>query len=178
MKEKPMAYESYLRKLNRSLQPGERLIYMEYDRFRLSLMQHPRRVKAYPASAGARGLGERGGSQATPRGLHRIAAKIGARAPTGTVFESRRPTGEILGQYDTPRKNLILSRIIRLEGLENGFNRGGDVDSYRRFIYIHGTNRENAVGTNHFSHGCIVMKNNDIIDLFDRVEEGDYVLIA
>jgi len=146
---------------------------------RLDLLEDDRVVKSYPISTSARGPGEQDGSEQTPRGLHAIVAKIGAGAPPYAVFESRRATGEVytpeLGRAH-PERDWILSRILWLGGLEEGRNRGGRVDSERRYIYIHGTPEEERIGRP-WSHGCIRMLNDDVIELFGRVGEGTEVEI-
>lgn len=134
-------------------------------------------------STAANGVGEREGSGCTPRGRHRIREKIGSDAQAGTVFVGRKATGEIYSQDLAklqPDRDWILSRILWLDGLEDGRNRGcddsGSVDSYRRYIYIHGTNEEDQLGSP-VSHGCIRMANADVIALFDAVSVGDEVII-
>ncbi len=125
------------------------------------------------------GVGERRGSYQTPRGLHVIRAKIGAGAPSGTVFVGRRPTGEIYSaalRSLYPQRDWVLTRILWLSGLEVGKNRGGEVDTMRRYIYIHGAPDGDAMGTPS-SHGCVKMRNDDVIALFDRVEPGTKVQI-
>jgi len=137
-------------------------------------------VRQYPVSTAANGLGEREGSYCTPRGRHRIAEKIGAGAPLWSAFKARVPTGEIwTPQLDQehPGRDWILTRILWLEGLEPGKNRGGTVDSHQRYIYIHGTNEEHRIGTP-ASHGCVRMKNADVADLFERVKVGTEVRIS
>jgi L,D-transpeptidase YbiS len=118
--------------------------------------------------------GELSGSYCTPRGQHVIRAKIGAGQPKNAVFVRRRPTGEIytpeLGEL-FPERDWILTRILWLSGCEPGFNRLGEVDTMRRYIYIHGTANEASMGMPD-SHGCVRMRNTDVIDLFDRVEAG------
>jgi L,D-transpeptidase YbiS len=134
----------------------------------------------YPVSTAANGPGCELGSFCTPLGLHRIRLKLGGDCPAGSVFAARRPTGEIFSEAlrrTHPGRDWILSRLLWLEGLEPGRNRGGRVDSLRRFIYIHGTSDEDRIGTP-ASHGCIRMKNADVIDLFERVERGTRVEIA
>lgn len=134
----------------------------------------------YRVSTALRGAGEREGSEQTPRGLHEIRAKIGAGAPAGAVFVGRRATGEICTPAKLaaePGRDWILSRILWLRGLEPGRNRGGGVDSMRRFVYIHGTPDEASLGEP-ASHGCIRMRNADVIELFDRVEPGTRVEIV
>ncbi len=128
----------------------------------------------YPVSTAAKGPGCVAGSFCTPIGLHRIRLKIGEGCPPGSVFVSRRPTGEVYSEElgrAWPDRDWILSRILWLDGLVPGLNRGGNVDSLRRFIYIHGTSDEALIGTP-ASHGCIRMRNTDVIELFDRVEIG------
>ena len=118
-------------------------------------------------------------SLGTPRGLHEIAERIGAGQPPGMVFKARVSTGhhfnELSAAADTG--NLITSRILWLRGVEPGVNRGGDVDSYERYIYIHGTNREALLGQPQ-SAGCVLMRNLDIVELYEEVRAGDLVLIA
>ena len=131
-------------------------------------------IRSYPISTAKNGVGECRGSECTPRGWHRIRAKIGGGLPVNSVFVGRRPTGEIYNEELSllyPQRDWILTRILWLGGLESGKNRYGDVDSAWRYIYIHGTPDEHLLGTP-ASHGCIRMKNADILDLFDRVEAG------
>jgi lipoprotein-anchoring transpeptidase ErfK/SrfK len=147
---------------------------------RLELLEGTRRIASYSVSTAAKGAGEQGGSEQTPRGLHEIRAKIGAGAPEGAVFVGRRPTGEICTSdrvREEPGRDWILSRVLWLRGLERGRNRRGDVDSMRRAIYIHGTPHVTAIGTP-VSHGCIRMRNADVIELFDLVEPGTLVEIV
>lgn len=113
----------------------------------------------------------------TPLGLHRLADKIGASAPSGTVFKGRQPLGHFSEfSPEAQQGNLITSRIIRIGGLEPGKNQGEGRDSYARYIYLHGTNHEDRIGQP-FSGGCIELRNDDIIDLFPRVESGDLLWI-
>jgi lipoprotein-anchoring transpeptidase ErfK/SrfK len=136
--------------------------------------------RRYPVSTGARGVGERNGSYCTPRGRHVIRAKIGAGEEAGAVFVERRPTGEVYGPELAgrfPGRDWILTRILWLSGCEPGFNRLGDVDTMRRFIYIHGTPDSVPLGTPG-SKGCVRMRNVDIVDLFDRVSAGTVVEIC
>jgi lipoprotein-anchoring transpeptidase ErfK/SrfK len=137
-------------------------------------------IREYPVSTAKNGLGERNGSYCTPRGRHRIAEKIGAGLPSYAVFKAREPTGEVWSpELDGKKPNCdwILSRILWLEGMEEGKNRGGMVDSHSRYIYIHGTNEEHQIGKP-VSHGCIRMKNADVADLFELVEVGTEVRIS
>jgi UDP-N-acetylmuramate--alanine ligase len=132
-------------------------------------------IESMRASTSSRGLGSREGSNRTPTGIHRIAEKIGAGAPEGRIFRDRRDTG--INWYDgLTEDNLILTRILRLEGLEPGLNKGPHVDSFERYIYLHGTNKEELVGTP-LSHGCICLRSRDIVRLYDLVPEGTIVFI-
>ena len=136
-------------------------------------------LEAYDVSTARNGPGERNGSECTPRGVHRIRARIGAGCPVNTVFRGRRPTGEIYRpelRSRFPERDWILTRILWLSGLEPGFNRLGDVDTMRRYIYIHGAPDDDPMGVPG-SHGCIKMRNQDILDLFDRVAAGTPVTI-
>lgn len=133
----------------------------------------------YAVSTAAKGVGEIFGSFCTPRGKHVIRARIGAGQPVNAVFVSRRPTGEIytpeLGEQ-FPDRDWILTRVLWLSGCEVGFNRLGKTDTMRRYIYIHGTPDSAQVGIPD-SHGCIRMRNADLIELFDQVSAGTSVEI-
>lgn len=121
--------------------------------------------KTYRVSTAKNGLGEQMGSFCTPRGKHAIHAIIGLNHAVNSVFVARKWTGEIYSQAlqaQFPLRDWILTRILQLEGLEPGFNQGGNVDSLNRFIYIHGTPDDTVLGTPG-SHGCIRMCNQDII---------------
>lgn len=136
-------------------------------------------LQCYTIATAAKGLGEEKGSFCTPRGWHTIRAKIGADAASAAVFVGRRPTGEIYSPAlasQFPERDWILTRILWLSGVESGKNRGGSVDTLRRFIYIHGCPDEIVLGTPS-SHGCVRMRNADIIDLFNRVTVGTRVQI-
>jgi len=137
-------------------------------------------VRSYPVSTAAGGAGERAGSHCTPRGRHIVRARIGAGAALNAVFVGRRPTGEIwtpalAEQY--PNRDWILTRILWLSGCEVGFNRLGDVDTMRRYIYIHGTPDTMEIGKPG-SIGCIRMRNRDLVELFDLVPAGTPVEIS
>ena len=145
---------------------------------RLILGHGPEPLLVRPVSTARAGINCRRDSGGTPCGVHRIHRKIGRDAPLGAVFVGREPTGRVWhpGEAAEP-DDLILTRILTLEGCEEGINRGEGVDSLARFIYIHGTNHEDALGTP-VSHGCVRLANEDVRDLFDQVEEGDPVVIA
>jgi hypothetical protein len=142
---------------------------------RLWLVSHGRVAREYRMSTSRLGIGNRENSLQTPLGIHRIVEKIGAGAPPFRIFRDRIDTG-IDWCDGMPADNLVLTRILRLSGLEPGLNSGPGIDTYDRYIYIHGTNKEALIGTP-FSHGCICMRNNDVIALFDRVKEGTIVVI-
>ncbi len=133
----------------------------------------------YSISTAKNGAGEIKNSEQTPRGLHFIRAKIGANQPANTVFIGRRPTGEIYTpalRDAAPNRDWILTRILWLCGLEPGKNRLGNVDTMRRYIYIHGTPDDVEMGMPG-SRGCIRMRNSDLIELFDNVLVGTNLLI-
>lgn len=126
-----------------------------------------------------KGVGEINGSEQTPRGWHKVRAKIGAGQPANTIFVARRPTGELYSPEMRalyPERDWILARIMWLSGLEPGKNRLGNVDTMRRFVYIHGCPDEDPMGIPS-SHGCIKMRNSELIDFFERVPVGTRVNI-
>lgn len=135
---------------------------------------------SYVVSTALNGAGEMSGSEKTPRGWHVVRAKIGANMPENAVFVGRRFSGEIYSPAlanKHPSRDWILTRILWLSGCEAGKNLGGDVDSMRRYIYIHGTPDCEPMGIAQ-SHGCIRMRNADLIALFDQVEAGCRVHIC
>jgi L,D-transpeptidase YbiS len=136
-------------------------------------------LRRYAVSSSGKGVGEMRDSFRTPRGKHIIRAKIGAGQPLNTVFVSRRPTGEVytpeLGEQ-FPDRDWMLTRILWLSGCEAGFNRLGECDTMRRYIYIHGTPDSVPLGIPD-SHGCIRMRNKDLVELFDLVPAGTAVEI-
>jgi lipoprotein-anchoring transpeptidase ErfK/SrfK len=143
-------------------------------RQRLILWEGERMLSEYPVSTARNGPGERFGSGCTPRGWHVVRARIGAGAPPNAVFVGRRPTGEIYSPELAarfPDRDWILTRILWLSGLEPGRNRLGRVDSMRRYIYIHGTPDSEPMGVAR-SHGCVRMRNPDLLELFDRTPAG------
>ncbi len=146
----------------------------------LKLLNDQDKVTAiYPISTALKGAGEQKNSYCTPRGRHIIRAKIGKNTPVNSVFRGRRPTGEIwtpeLGAQH-PGRDWILTRILWLSGCEPGFNRLGNVDSMQRYIYIHGTPDIEPMGQPG-SHGCVRMRNSDVMALFDLVPVGTPVVI-
>ncbi|MFZ1612942.1 MAG: L,D-transpeptidase family protein [Holophaga sp.] len=153
-----------------------RLLVADVAKQTMGLLEAGSLVAEYRISTAKNGIGREEGSYRTPPGWHVLHARIGETAPPGSVFRNRMATGEIwLGE---PREeDLILTRVITLDGLEEGVNRGPGRDSLARFIYIHGTNQEHQLGTP-VSHGCLRMGNRDVMDLFDRVAVGDILLVA
>ncbi len=138
---------------------------------RMAVYRDGVRIREYPVSTSKFGLGDDKGSNRTPLGSFRIAKKIGRDAPAGTVFKSRKPTGEILPP-DAPGRDPIVTRILWLKGLEPH-----NANAYKRYIYIHGTPEERSIGTPS-SYGCVRMKSTDIIDLFEIVGNGARVRIG
>lgn len=136
-------------------------------------------VKSYVVSTSRRPPSNIKGSLGTPRGLHEIADRIGAGQPPGMVFRSRVPIGRHYSELpDLPEtENLITTRILWLRGLEPGVNRGGDVDTYERYVYLHGTNHQDRIGQP-LSSGCVLLRDLDLIELYDEVRTGDLVWIA
>lgn len=151
-----------------------RSLHIDLARQTLDLLEAGVSLHRYPISTGLAGAGETRGSGCTPRGLHRVRLRIGDGCPVGTVFVGRRPTGEIHGPELAarfPERDWILTRILWLTGQEPGRNRGGKQDTLRRFIYIHGCPETEPMGVPR-SHGCIRMRNTDLIELFDQVANG------
>jgi lipoprotein-anchoring transpeptidase ErfK/SrfK len=150
---------------------------IDLSRQRLRLYQGRTLLREYRVSTAEKGAGEKNGSNQTPRGRHQVRAKIGRGAPEGAVFVSRRRTGEVYSKElrdRYPGRDWILTRILWLSGLEPGKNRLRDVDTMRRYIYLHGTPEETALGRPG-SHGCVRMANKDIVELFDLVAPGTEV---
>jgi hypothetical protein len=159
--------------------PATLRITVSFQEQRLRLANGGEILLDVPVSTAGNGPGERMGSECTPRGRHVVRAKIGHGAPSGSVFVGRRATGELFhprlrAQY--PDRDWILTRILWLSGLEPGRNRLGDVDTMRRFIYIHGCPDDVVLGAPG-SHGCVRVDNGDVIALFERVPVGTLVVL-
>ena len=140
----------------------------------------PQHQKSYAISPGKNGIGEQENSGKTPRGWHKIALKFGHSAAKNTVFIARQATGEIYSSAlaeKYPERDWILSRILWLSGLEVGFNQGEGCDTSKRYIYIHGTPDSEPMGLP-MSHGCIRMRNADIVEVFELIPEHALVYIT
>ena len=154
----------------------ERLLVVDVARQRLGLLDKGLLVLDAPVSTASAGIGGQVDSWRTPPGWHRIHSRIGAGAPAGSVFESRLATGRIWAG-EPLEEDLILDRILTLEGLEPGVNQGPGVDSLERYIYIHGSNHPEQLGRA-TSHGCVRMEGAQVAALFEAVREGDAVFVA
>ncbi len=154
----------------------ERLLVVDTERQMAVWIASGQAVAVWPVSTARNGIGGAENSFRTPPGWHRVHARIGANAAAGTVFASREPTGATWCG-EACDDDLILTRILTLDGLEDGINRGAGCDSLARYIYLHGTNQEEALGRP-LSHGCVRLSNDAVRQLFDHMREGDAVFIA
>ena len=160
------------------MRPTQHLIYVSIKSQKLFLFCENNFVKEFIVSTSRKPPSCQKDSLGTPDGLHFIDGKIGDGEPLTTVFRARKADGLLVNQtLDEQAKNLITTRIMRLRGLEEGKNKGGNVDTYERFVYIHGTNQEDKLGTPN-SHGCVLLSNKDVVELFDLVEDKTIVLIS
>jgi len=163
------------------IKPGERVLVVRIGACTLQFFRQGQLVRSYVVSTSKRPPCNVKDSLGTPRGLHEIAERIGAGQPPGMVFKSRVPTGrhflEHIAADPDSVHNLITARILWLRGLEAGVNRGGNVDTYERYVYIHGTNHEDRIGEP-LSSGCVLMRNLEIVELYEDVRAGDLVLIT
>lgn len=160
------------------IKPGERILVVRIGTATLQFLRNGALVKSYVVSTSKRPPSNIKNSLGTPRGLHEVAERIGAGQPTGVIFKARKPTGQHFSEIPDASEdtNLITSRILWLRGLEPGVNRGGDVDTYERYVYIHGTNQEARLGEP-ISAGCVLMRNLDVIELYEEMRVGDLVWI-
>ncbi|HWL92698.1 MAG TPA: L,D-transpeptidase [Phycisphaerae bacterium] len=159
-------------------QVGDRLgLWVSVTRQELIGIRDGRVEFTYVCSTAEKGVGNRENSYQTPRGWHLIDEKIGEGLPAGAVLVSRRFTGEVWKPGSETTRDMVLSRIMWLRGLEPGVNRGTGIDSHDRFIYIHGTPAENRLGTP-ASMGCVRLSNADTIELYELVRSGTRVLIS
>ena len=161
-----------------SITPTSRLLIVSVQYQELALINNDKLQHTFSISTSKNPPSCVENSFGTPLGLHALADKIGDGEPEGMVFKGRVPISHFSElSPEEQKRNLITTRIIRLRGLESGYNCGDGFDSYNRYIYIHGTNHEDRVGQP-FSGGCVEMYNSDIIQLFDRVKEGDLLSIV
>ena len=152
------------------------MIFVNSSNQKLYLFKDDTLIFESKISTSKHGMGCKMDSLKTPTGLHSVSSMIGKGLPAGTLFKNRIPTERIIKKIPLDNSDYITSRILRLNGLEEGKNRGGDVDSYNRYIYIHGTPHCNTLGSKQ-SQGCIRMSDTDVIKLFDLVDLKTLVLI-
>ncbi len=157
----------------------DNLLFVSIENQKMYRIQSKNIIETYDISTSKYGIGNQMGSNKTPTGLHKINSKYGHKTPVngrmiGRVFYGQ--IAKIFSDTTTSKTDDITSRILWLEGLENGINKGNNIDSYKRYIYIHGTSEEGRIGIPS-SHGCVRMKNKDVIDLFNEVAIGTFVLI-
>ena len=157
----------------------DNLLFVSIENQKMYRIQSKDIIETYEISTSKYGIGNQMGSNKTPTGLHKINSKYGHKTPIngrmiGRVFYGQ--IAKIFSDTTTSKTDDITSRILWLEGLENGINKGDNIDSYKRYIYIHGTSEEGRIGIPS-SHGCVRMKNKDVIDLFNEVAIGTFVLI-
>lgn len=180
------AWESFNETCARlGIKPADRVLVARIGTQTLQFHRNGALVRSYVVSTSRRPPSNVKDSLGTPRGLHAVVERIGAGQPIGMVFKGRVPTGRHFREFDVDEAapgNLITSRILRLRGLEPGVNSGARpdgvvVDTYDRYVYIHGTNHEEGLGAP-MSAGCVLMGNLDIIGLYDEVRVGDQVWIV
>ncbi|GEM_PF-1124620 len=157
---------------------GEGLgVWICVDNQRFYIVSNYKIIWETKCSTAAKGTGFKRNSFQTPLGWHSVAEKIGDGKPIGQVFREKRPTSEVWKPGQTVKEDLVLTRILALRGEEPGRNQGGDVDSFDRKIYIHGTNDEARIGQP-VSHGCVRLTNADVVEAYDRIPQGTWVLIT
>ena len=174
------SYNQFYNKLlsHFSISKADQVFIIDVEKQRFIGMKYDTVFISYPISTSRFGVGSKKYSYKTPLGLHKIVHKVGDLEPLGMIFKSKKAVGRLYDPIeDQDKTDIITTRILHLKGLEKGINLGGDVDSYERAIYIHGTHQESRIGTP-ASRGCIRMLNRDILALFDYAKEGDWVYIA
>ena len=157
----------------------EKYLYISVKHQKMYLIDNGKTVKTYPISTAKKGIGSHQNSNKTPPGLHTVKRKIGEKVPLGGILEAREFNGKVAEIITDQRKadgDYVTTRILWLDGEEIGLNKGRNVDSYNRYIYIHGTPEEGYIGQP-ASHGCIRMKNTDVMELYDLVDEGTPIYI-
>lgn len=153
---------------------------VDVSRQHMAIYEKGEKLADFPVSTAVKGVGNEAGSDQTPLGAHRISEKFGDDARRGSIFTARQNTGKIADILTSPKDvptDYVTSRILWLDGLEPGKNQGGDVDSHSRYIYIHGTPEEGLIGKP-ASHGCIRMKNDDVIRVYDLLDKNTLVYIG
>ena len=155
------------------------IIFVSIEKQQLYHIKNNKIISEFIISSSAYGTGNKAGSNKTPLGLHKVKQKYGEKTPINGRMVGRVFYGEIATIYKDSTKSKtddVTTRILWLEGLEQGGNKGEGIDSFKRYIYIHGTSEEGRLGTP-ASHGCIRMKNKEVIDLYNKVAIGTLVLI-
>ena len=161
------------------LNVADHVLIASVEHQRINHFQYGKSDKAYVMSSSKNPPSCIEGSLGTPWGLHEVCEKIGDGEQLGMVFEGRESIGLRFWECDEEKmlKNLITTRILRLSGLQQGVNRGGDVDTYDRYVYIHGTNHEDRLGSPS-SSGCLQLGNLDVLEVFERIPEGTHLYIS
>ena len=174
------AQETIIQKVNNYISSDySELLFISIENQNMYHIKEGEIIKQYTISSSEYGTGSEAGSNKTPLGLHKVKKKYGAKTPINGRMVGRVFYGRIATIYKDKKKSKtddVTSRIFWLEGLEKGKNKGEGIDSYKRYIYIHGTSEEGRLGTP-ASHGCIRMKNNEVIDLYKTIAIGTLVLI-
>jgi len=154
-------------------------LFVSIQQQQMYLIEKDSIIKKYSVSTAKKGVGNELHSLKTPIGLHNVKRKIGDHVPLGGILEARVYNGSMATIYEDKTKadgDYVTTRILWLDGEEVGINKGRNIDTYNRFIYIHGTPEEGYIGEP-VSHGCIRMKNADVMELYDLIDEGTPVLI-
>jgi len=173
--------QQYLTRLEQDFdyKPKQLLVLVSVARQELYLVQNSKVTSTYRISTSKKGVGSTAGSDKTPPGIHRVKEKYGEGAKEGAIFKGRAYIGreaEIVTEPISVNTDDVTTRILWLEGLEPGKNKGEGIDSYKRYIYIHGTPEEGLIGTP-ASHGCIRMLNREVIEVFNKVPIGTLVVV-
>ena len=160
------------------MSPSDNLLLGNIDKQEIAHYHKAKIVKCYSMSSSKQPPSCMENSLGTPWGLHVVCEKIGDGQKKGMVFEGRMPIGLIASEcsLEKQNRNLITSRIVRLDGLEPGINRGGSLDTFKRYVYIHGTNHEGNIGSP-ASSGCLQLSNDNVIELFDKISVGTHLFI-
>ncbi len=173
--------QQYLARLKKDFgyKPDQLLVLVSAAKQELYLVQNDKVKTTYKVSTSKKGIGSQSGSDKTPPGIHRVKEKFGEGAKMGAIFKGRQYIGreaEIITEPISINSDDVTTRILWLEGLEPGINKGEGIDSYKRYIYIHGTPEEGLIGTP-ASHGCVRMLNKEVIEVFNQVPIGTLVVV-